>query len=104
MLRSRGIDEDLGTHFLTLELIEGADPRALLLHFRRHGESLDPGLTAYVAHVLASAPDFAHTADENGVAVSIIHRDVSLCLLRTPSTAQSLTFPRSGSTYTRRAA
>jgi hypothetical protein len=25
MLRSRGIDEDLGTHFLTLELIEGAD-------------------------------------------------------------------------------
>ena len=58
MLRSRGIDEDLGTHFLTLELIEGADLRALLRHFRRHGESLDPGLTSYVALVLASAPDF----------------------------------------------
>ena len=58
MLRSRGIDEDLGTHFLTLELIEGADLRALLLHFCRHGESLDPGLKSYVVVVLASAPDF----------------------------------------------
>ena len=66
MLRSRGIDEDLGTHFLTLELIEGADLRALLRHFRRHGESVDPGLTSYLAHALASALDFAHTADDEG--------------------------------------
>ena len=66
-----------GAHYLTLELIEGTDLRAALRHLRRRGESLDPGLTSYVAHALASALDFAHTADENGVAAGIIHRDVS---------------------------
>jgi len=66
-----------GTHFLTLELIEGADLRALLRHLRRRGESLDPGLTSFIAHALASALDFAHTADAHGNAAGIIHRDVS---------------------------
>jgi serine/threonine protein kinase len=66
-----------GTHFLTLELIEGADLRAVLRHLRGRGESLDPGLTSYVAHALASALDFAHTADDEGHAAGIIHRDVS---------------------------
>ncbi|MGB8222364.1 MAG: serine/threonine-protein kinase [Polyangiales bacterium] len=66
-----------GTHYLTLELIEGADLRALLRHLRRRGETLDPGLTSFIAHALASALDFAHTADENGHAAGIIHRDVS---------------------------
>jgi len=66
-----------GTHFLTLELIEGADLRALLRHLRRRGESLDPGLTSFIAHALASALDFAHTADDEGNAAGIIHRDVS---------------------------
>ncbi|MBW1905773.1 MAG: protein kinase, partial [Deltaproteobacteria bacterium] len=63
--------------FLTLELIEGADLRAVLRHLRGRGESLDPGLTSHVAHALASALDFAHTADDEGHAAGIIHRDVS---------------------------
>ncbi|MGB8329897.1 MAG: serine/threonine-protein kinase [Polyangiales bacterium] len=66
-----------GTQYLTLELIEGADLRALLRHLLRHGETLDPGLTSYIAHALASALDFAHTADAHGTAAGIIHRDVS---------------------------
>ena len=66
-----------GTHFLTLELIEGADLRAVLRHLRRRGESLGAGLTSYIAHALASALDFAHTADDKGHAAGIIHRDVS---------------------------
>jgi len=41
------------------------------------GESLDPGLTSHLAHALAAALDFAHTADEDGHAAGIIHRDVS---------------------------
>jgi len=65
------------THYLTLELIDGTDLRAALRHLRVRGESLEPGLTSYVAHALASALDFAHTADENGHAAGIIHRDVS---------------------------
>jgi serine/threonine protein kinase len=66
-----------GTHYLTLELIEGTDLRAALRHLRARGETLDPGLTSYLAHALASALDFAHTADEDGHAAGIIHRDVS---------------------------
>ena len=66
-----------GAHYLTLELIEGTDLRAALRHLRRRGESLDPGLTSYLAHALASALDFAHTADEHGVAAGIVHRDIS---------------------------
>jgi eukaryotic-like serine/threonine-protein kinase len=66
-----------GTHYLTLELIEGADLRAVLHHLRLRGESLDPGLTSYIAHALGAALDFAHTANDEGQAAGIIHRDVS---------------------------
>jgi len=65
------------THYLTLELIEGTDLRAALRHLRLKGETLDPGLTVHLAHALASALDFAHTADDDGHAAGIIHRDVS---------------------------
>jgi serine/threonine protein kinase len=65
------------THYLTLELIDGTDLRALLRHLRARAEGLDFGITSYVAHVLASALDFAHTADADGHAAGIIHRDVS---------------------------
>jgi hypothetical protein len=50
------------THYLTLELIDGTDLRAALRHLRVRGESLDPGLTSYVAHALASALAFASSA------------------------------------------
>jgi len=65
------------THYLTLELIEGTDLRAALRHLRLRWESLDAGLTLYLAHALAAALDFAHTADAEGHAAGIIHRDVS---------------------------
>jgi len=66
-----------GSHYLTLELIEGADLRAALRHLRARGESLGPGLTSHIAHALAAALDFAHTVDDDGHATGIIHRDVS---------------------------
>ena len=66
-----------GAHYLTLELIEGTDLRAALRHLRPRGESLDAGLTSYIAHALGAALDFAHTADDDGNAAGIIHRDVS---------------------------
>lgn len=65
------------THYLTLELIDGTDLRALLRHLRLRAEALDPGITCYVAHTLAAALDFAHTADDDGLAAGIVHRDVS---------------------------
>jgi serine/threonine protein kinase len=66
-----------GAHYLTLELIEGTDLRAALRHLRKRGETLDPGLTSYVAHAVGAALDFAHTADAQGNAAGIIDRDVS---------------------------
>ncbi len=66
-----------GAHYLTLELIEGTDLRALLLQLRSQGTVLDAGITSYIAQALAAALDFAHTADERGHAMGVIHRDVS---------------------------
>ena len=66
-----------GVHYLTLELIEGTDLRAALRHLGVRGEALDPGLTSHIGHALAAALDFAHTADGDGHAAGIIHRDVS---------------------------
>jgi len=66
-----------GAHYLTLELIEGTDLRAALRHLRSRRESLDARLTSYIAHALGAALDFAHTADDDGNAAGIIHRDVS---------------------------
>lgn len=70
-----GISED--RHYLTLELVEGSDLRATLRYLRVQGRTLDPGLVSYLAQGLGAALDFAHTADENGRAAGIIHRDVS---------------------------
>lgn len=66
-----------GAHYLTLELIEGTDLRRLLSSLREYGERLDPELVIHLARALASALDFAHTADDNGRAAGIVHRDVS---------------------------
>jgi serine/threonine protein kinase len=66
-----------GSHYLTLELVEGADLRAVLHHLRSCGRRLDPGLTSYIAFALGAALDYAHTADNDGRAAGIIHRDVS---------------------------
>lgn len=64
-------------HYMTLELIEGIDLRGLLRHLRRRAETVDPALTAYLAHALGAALDYAHTAGPDGLATGIIHRDVS---------------------------
>ena len=66
-----------GCHYLAVELIEGTDLRGVLRYLRRRGEGLDPGLTSYVGHALASALDYAHASDERGVAAGIVHRDIS---------------------------
>ncbi|MFZ1866045.1 MAG: serine/threonine-protein kinase [Polyangiales bacterium] len=68
---------DQAVQNLTLELIEGTDLRVLLRHLQSSGRRLGSGLTSYLAHALASALDFAHTADDEGHAAGIIHRDVS---------------------------
>jgi serine/threonine protein kinase len=65
------------THYLTLELIEGTDLRAVLRHLRVRAESLDAGLVSFVAHALGSALDFAHAATDAGHTMGIVHRDVS---------------------------
>ena len=66
-----------GTHYLTLELVEGIDLRLALAHHARTQLPMNPDLVLYIAHAIAAALDFAHTADEHGVPAGIVHRDVS---------------------------
>lgn len=66
-----------GAHFLTLELIEGTDLRAVLRHLRVRADSLDPGLVSFIAHALGAALDFAHASTDAGETKGIVHRDVS---------------------------
>jgi serine/threonine protein kinase len=65
------------THYLTLELIEGTDLRAVLRHLRLRAESLDTGLVSFITHALGSALDFAHAVTNDGRTMGIVHRDVS---------------------------
>ena len=69
--------EVAGTYYLTLELVEGTDLRHVIRHGQRNGASMTPDLTIYLAHALAAALEFAHTADERGEPKGIVHRDVS---------------------------
>ena len=66
-----------GTHFLTLELIEGTNLRALLRHLRRRAEPLELGLVIHLARTLGRALEFAHAADPEGTTTGVVHRDVS---------------------------
>jgi serine/threonine protein kinase len=66
-----------GSHYLTLELIDGADLRAVLRHLRMRAESFDAGLVSFIAHALGSALSFAHAATDDGETRGIVHRDVS---------------------------
>lgn len=66
-----------GDHYLTLELIEGTDLRGLLAALRHRDERLDSSLVVYLARALASALEFAHTANDAGVPAGVVHRDVS---------------------------
>lgn len=66
-----------GTHYLTLELIEGTDLRTVLRTLRRRVEPLDVGLTLHIAHALGRALEFAHAADSDGNTSGVVHRDIS---------------------------
>ncbi len=56
--------------FLVLELVRGADLRKLLKRAASAGESLSPGVVAYLAHELAAALEHAHGE-------TVVHRDIS---------------------------
>lgn len=68
---------ELGRHqgrsFLAMELVDGVDLRKVL---RRTGP-LSPEVAVLVAHEIASALDHAHRATVAGVAMRVVHRDVT---------------------------
>lgn len=64
-----------GSHYLTLELVDGTDLRALLAGLRAEGRRLDPAVAVYIATQLAAALELAHTPEPGRHAV--IHRDIS---------------------------
>src|SRR5688572_20817803 len=62
-----------GSHYLSLELVEGMDLSRLLRVLRDQGDTLTTGLVAYVAVELANALEHAHSHPSG----TILHRDIS---------------------------
>ncbi|MCA9600797.1 MAG: serine/threonine protein kinase, partial [Myxococcales bacterium] len=64
-----------GTHFMALELVEGADLRSVLA--KLPGERLRPDLVILLAVELAQALHHAHTQMRRGGPTGVVHRDIS---------------------------
>jgi serine/threonine-protein kinase len=66
-------------YFMTQEYIVGRDlARLMLRHHERGGRGLLPEIAFFIAHEILQALAYAHdTRDKNGLAMGIVHRDVS---------------------------
>ena len=66
------------TYFLAMEYVEGMDLLRLLQEAAKARLRLPYGLSAYIVQQLAKGLDYAHRkADEFGVPLGIVHRDIS---------------------------
>lgn len=71
-------EDDDGTLFLALELVDGPPISHVLRRLRAHGRKMSPGIAAYIAREVCRALDYVHTlVSADGEALGIIHRDVS---------------------------
>jgi len=67
-----------GELFIAMEYVEGIDLLKLLRFHARRGRPVAEHIAAHIAHELLDALDHAHSAeDEDGVPMSVVHRDVS---------------------------
>jgi serine/threonine protein kinase len=64
--------------FIAMEYVEGIDVLALLRECAQQRRRIDPALAAWICHEVLDALDYAHhLADDNGVSLNIVHRDIS---------------------------
>ncbi len=69
------VDEAL---YIAMEHIDGIDVLALLREFAAKRRRVEPQLAAWIAHEVLDALDYAHNlTGEDGVAMGIVHRDIS---------------------------
>ena len=67
-----------GVYYLAMEFVDGYDLMTVSLEHERHGELMGPELCARIVADAAAALHYAHEAkDKNGVALGIVHRDVT---------------------------
>jgi serine/threonine protein kinase len=70
--------EDQGTHFLTMELIEGRDLKRVMEYYRLRGRPLPLPIALQIMGRTCDALDHAHRAlDAAGRPLRIVHRDVT---------------------------
>jgi tetratricopeptide (TPR) repeat protein len=63
---------------LAMEFVDGLDLGRLVSAARRQGRRITPNLAAFIVAEVAKGLDYAHNRkDESGVAMEIVHRDVS---------------------------
>lgn len=67
-----------GVFYIAMELVAGFDIRKVLRYAHRTGKAIPLGVILTVLAELCDALDYAHSfVDENGVALDIVHRDIS---------------------------
>src|SRR6516225_7208061 len=66
-----------GRHYIAMERVEGQDLRRILEAARRAGYVFPVGVALYVAGEVLKALRYVHEKREAGVALGLVHRDVS---------------------------
>ena len=63
--------------FLAMELVDGRDLGAVLARARDRGETMAPGLIAFVGAECCAALAYAHSRTFDGAGTGVVHRDVT---------------------------
>ncbi len=66
-----------GSYYLSLELVDGLDLRALLTGLRDRGEALSTDLRVYIVFEVLSSLSYAHGLSIDGAPAGLVHRDVT---------------------------
>jgi serine/threonine protein kinase len=67
-----------GTHFLTLEYVDGKDLRWIIRRMKERGLYVPEPIAAHIASKVASALHYIHSKESaDGVSMELVHRDIS---------------------------
>jgi serine/threonine-protein kinase len=72
------IGQGAGSHFIVMELVDGADLKEVLDHLREKGQSVPVEVACLIALQICEGLAYAHSArDHAGEPLNIVHRDIS---------------------------
>ncbi len=69
--------ESNNTYYMALELVDGGDLQAILRWLEQSGQQLSSQAALWIAGQLLRALHYAHTLEQGGQPLNIVHRDIS---------------------------